>query len=78
MERCLYENRNSTLHRREQVIEGFLLDINQAGKSYAWAALRLPQGYNKHHFAVSPSQARELAKHLNQFADQHIGVEDNG
>ena len=36
----------------EQVIEGFLLDINQAGKLYAWAALRLPQGYNKHHFAV--------------------------
>ena len=32
-------------HDGEQVIEGFLLDINQAGKPYAWAALRLPQGY---------------------------------
>ena len=62
-------------HDGEQVIEGFLLDINQAGKPYAWAALRLPQGYNKHHFAVSPSQARELAKHLNQFADEYMGLE---
>lgn len=36
----------------EQVIEGFLLDINQEGIPYAWVALRLPQGYNKHLFDV--------------------------
>lgn len=59
----------------EQVVEGFLLDINQIGEQYAWAALRLPQEYIRHHFAISPSQARELAKHLNQFADDHMGLE---
>ena len=60
----------------EAVIRGIVLQGVMVGKSSAYLNLthKNPLG-RKERIPVSPSQARELAKHLNQFADEHMGLE---